>query len=254
MKDEPIHFFSWDERRDIAHPGDQDTTLKFSIEHFANCAKEALKMHDYFAVALSGGSTPKAMFTALSNSPYSTAIDWRKVLLFWSDERSVPPTHEESNFRMAIEAGFKKLPILPEHTFRMEAENNIEESAKHYEDKIKEVLGIRPFDLIMLGMGDDGHIASLFPGTKALEEKERLVVANAVPQKNTTRMTMTFPLINRARNTVLYVMGEGKREMVKKIFLEKDEPPFPAARVGTSSNKALWIVDTAAGQDILKNK
>jgi len=247
-----MHFFSWDERRDIAHPGNEKETLIFSIEHFINCAKEAIKLHGYFAVALSGGSTPKAIFEALSKAPYSSAIDWAKVLLFWSDERSVAPTNPASNFHMAVDAGFKNLAIPAEHFFRMEAEDNIEENARNYEMKIKGVLGSRPFDLIMLGMGEDGHTASLFPGTKALEEKERCVVANHIPQKDTWRMTLTYPLINKAKNIVLYVIGKSKREMVTKVFLKENTPPFPVSLVGTSNNKALWILDSDACVDLLK--
>lgn len=241
------HFSSWDDRRDIAHPGDQKQTLIFCVEHFINCAKEAIKTHGYFAVALSGGSTPKVLFEQLSKPPNSTEIDWTKVLLFWGDERSVPPTDSDSNFRMAMDAGLKSLSIPLEHVFRMEAEADIEENAQKYNQKIQEVLGNRPLDLIMLGMGEDGHTASLFPGTKALEETQTWVVANEVPQKKTWRMTLTYPCINRAKNIVIYVLGKSKQTMVGKIFLKNTKPPFPISHVGTPQSKALWVVDTAAG-------
>lgn len=250
MNDES-HFFSFDNRRDIAHPGDKEKTLNFAIEHFINCGKEAMQNHGFFAVALSGGSTPKAIFEKLSSSEFSGELDWTKVLLFWGDERSVPPTSSDSNFRMAMDAGLKTLSIPSKHVFRMEAEENIKENAKAYEEKIKETLGPRPFDLIMLGMGEDGHTASLFPGTKALEEKTALVVANEVPQKKTWRMTFTYPLINRAKNTVIYVLGASKAEMVKKVFKESHEPPFPISFIGTPGNKALWILDTEACASLL---
>ncbi len=249
MKSDNLHFFSWDERRDIAHPGDAQATLNFATEHFINCAKEAIKTHGFFAVALSGGSTPKKIFEALAKEPYASDIDWTKVMLFWSDERSVPPTDQASNFRMAMEAGFKTLPIQHDNIFRMEAEEDIEVHAAKYEARIKEVLGNRPFDLVMLGMGEDGHTASLFPNTKALQETTKWVVANQLP--DTWRMSMTYPCINRARNIVLYVLGESKADMVGKIFLEKHEPPFPVSLIGTESNKALWVLDTAAGKKIL---
>ncbi|MCP5506148.1 MAG: 6-phosphogluconolactonase [Chlamydiales bacterium] len=248
---EESHFFSFDDRRDIAHPGDKEKTLNFAVEHFISCGKEAIRNHGFFAVALSGGSTPKAIFEKLSSSDHSNALDWKKVLLFWSDERSVPPTSSESNFRMAMDAGLKSLSIPHEHIFRMEAEENIEAHAKAYEQKVKEVLGLRPFDLIMLGMGEDGHTASLFPGTKALEEKTALVVANEVPQKKTWRMTFTFPLINRAKNTVIYVLGGSKAEMVKQVLKETHEPPYPVSCVGTKGNKALWILDDEAATTLL---
>ena len=254
MSVDNIHFFSWDERRDIAHPGNQKQTLVFSIEHFLNCAKEAIKLHGHFAVALSGGSTPQVIFETLSKAPYSTEIDWTKVLLFWGDERSVAPTDPDSNFRMAIEAGLKNLPIPAAHIFRMEAEENIDENASSYERKIKQTLGSRPFDLVMLGMGADGHTASLFPGTKALEETKRWVVANYVPQKDTWRMTLTYPVINNAKNITIYVLGKNKRAMVRKIFLEKLDPPYPVSLIGTPANKALWILDTDAYGDLYKAK
>jgi len=249
-----VHFFSWDDKWDVAHPGDWNETITFCTEHFINCAKEAIKLHEFFNVALSGGSTPKAIFQKLSSTSFSSEIDWTKVLIFWSDERSVAPTNQESNFRMAMDAGLKTLSIPPEHIFRMVAEDKIEENAKAYEEKIREVLGSRPFDLIMLGMGDDGHTASLFPGTEGVSETKRWVVANHVSQKKTWRMTLTLPCINRAKNTVIYVLGENKKEMVRQVFLEKPEPPFPVSLVGTLDNKALWVLDSAAGADIFNKK
>lgn len=244
------HFKAWDERWDIAHPGDKDETIVFCVEHFINCAKEGIKTHGHFSVALSGGSTPKAIFQLLSSAPNSSEIDWTKVLIFWSDERSVAPTDPDSNFRMAMDAGLKTLSIPPEHVFRVEAEDNIQENAKNYELKIREVIGDRPFDLVMLGMGDDGHTASLFPGTKALEEKAAWVVANEVPQKETWRITFTTTLINRSRNIVIYVLGKNKADMVAKVFIEQHSPPFPIEQIGTPQNKALWVLDTEAGAKI----
>ncbi|NGX50248.1 MAG: 6-phosphogluconolactonase [Chlamydiae bacterium] len=245
------HFVIWDDRRDIAHPGDQAETIVFCVEHFINCAKEAIKTHGYFAVALSGGSTPKVIFQQLSTAPNSTEIDWTKVLIFWGDERSVAPTDPDSNFRMAMDAGLKTLSIPPKHVFRMEAEENIEENAKAYDAKIHEVLGDRPFDLVMLGMGEDGHTASLFPGTEALKESSAWVVASQIPQKKNWRMTLTYPSINRAKNIVIYLLGKNKAEMVGKVLLEKHDPPFPIDLVGTPQNKALWVLDTEAATPIL---
>ena len=252
--DEEIHFFTWDDRRDIAHPGNRQKTLLFCVEHFINCAKEALRLHGHFSVALSGGSTPKALYEMLSKPPYVNEIDWAKVLLFWSDERNVPPEDPENNYAMAMNTGFKDLPLLETHIFRMEAEKEMVKNAQSYENQIRLTLHNRPFDLMMLGMGEDGHTASLFPNTSALEEKKHLVVANEVPQKNTHRMTMTFPLINQAKNIVVYVIGKKKQEMIRQVFLEKNTPPFPAEQVGTASNKALWILDSEAAKPLLEAK
>ena len=245
------HFVPWDDRRDIAHPGDSSETVTFCVEHFINCAKEAIKMHGHFSVALSGGSTPKEIFKRLSSPPNVTQIDWTKVLIFWGDERSVNPMNPESNFRMAMDAGLKTLSIPPRHIFRMEGEKNIEENAKTYDAKIHQVLGERPFDLVMLGMGEDGHTASLFPNTTALQESKAWVVANKVPLKKTWRMTLTYPCINRARNIVIYVLGKTKAPMVKKVLLHKGDPPYPIELIGTLHNKALWVIDTEAGTHIV---
>ncbi|MEM8727325.1 MAG: 6-phosphogluconolactonase [Chlamydiota bacterium] len=248
------YFFSWDDRRDVASPGDRKATVAFAVEHLINCGKEAIKSHRFFAVAVSGGSTPKVIFEKLSSTDNAGALDWSRVLLFWGDERAVPPTDPESNFRLAMDAGLKTLPIPQEHIFRMDTEGNIGANARSYEEKIKRALGPRPFDLIMLGMGSDGHTASLFPGTNALDEKTALVVANEVPQKKTRRMTLTYPCINRAKNIVLYVIGKSKASIVKKVFLEQPVPPYPVSLIGSPSNKALWVLDLEAAKPLLDCK
>jgi len=247
------HFFPWDEKRDIAHPGDKESTLTFATEHFINCGNEAIQRHGFFFVALSGGSTPKKIFEKLSSESYAAELDWNKVLLFWGDERPVLPTDPQSNFRMAMDAGLKNLPILDTHIFRMKAEENIEENAQNYEEEIKRALGPHPFDLIMLGMGEDGHTASLFPQTKALQEKTALVVANKVPQKKTLRMTLTYPCINRAKNIVVYVLGKGKAAMIQNIFLGNNNSLYPVSLIGSAKNKALWILDSEAADPILNS-
>ena len=185
---------SFDERRDIVIPGDHKETIRFCIEHFLAIGNQAIADRGSYAVALSGGSTPKAIFEGLCNPQHHTKIDWSKVLLFWSDERAVEPSHPDSNYLMAMEAGFKKLPIPKEHIFRMEAEHDIEANAARYEKLIEAKVPSRSFDLVMLGMGDDGHTASLFPQTHALQAEGKLVVANYIPQKKTWRMTLTFSL------------------------------------------------------------
>ena len=183
---------TWDERRDLIVPGDQDKTLSFCVEHFIAICSRAIQDHGQFFVALSGGSTPKALFERLCRPPYASQINWQKVHLFWSDERSVPPDDKESNYHMAMEAGLKNMPIPPSHIHRMHAEKEIEQHAKAYEETILHVLGDSPFDLIMLGLGEDGHTASLFPNTEGLNNQDSLIIANYVPQKSTWRMSMTF--------------------------------------------------------------
>jgi 6-phosphogluconolactonase len=246
---EKFHPKDWDERRFLIIPGDNNATIIFCVEHFIAASKEAITDHDAFFVALSGGSTPKAIYEHLCKSPYREQIDWKKIYLFWSDERSVPPTDPESNYHMAMHAGFKDMPISKDHIFRMQAESDIEENALKYERTIKEVLKGRPFDLIMLGMGDDGHTASLFPGTEGLKAKNRLVIANHVPQRNTWRISFTYECINSAHHIAIYVLGANKRNMLDRVLKRQED--LPIAKIGTKTNKALWIVDEAAGADLI---
>lgn len=224
----------------IKLPGDKDQTIQFAVDHFIYIGKHAIATHGKFHVALSGGSTPKAIFERLKEN----SLDWKNVHVFWSDERSVPPEDPDSNYKMAMDAGFSKLPIPPSQIHRMIAEKDIEENAAAYETLIKKEVGNKGFDLIMLGMGDDGHTASLFPGTKALNETQKLVVANEVPQKNTTRMTMTYPCINNADLVVLYVLGASKKEMIKDIIIENGS--YPSSLAGTKENPSMWILDSEA--------
>jgi len=228
-------------------PGDYDATLHYAVEHFITLCRTAIQDHGAFYVALSGGSTPKAIYELLCQPAYRDEIEWEKVYLFWSDERSVPPDHPDSNHHMAMKAGLAQMNIPPHHIHRMIAETGIEKNAHAYEKTIRKVLEERVFDLVMLGMGEDGHTASLFPGTKALQATG-MVASNFIPEKNTWRMTLTFDCINAASNTVFYVMGSSKKEMLAQVF--STPSILPCQKVGTIDNPALWIVDEAAGSAI----
>ena len=235
----------WDDRRDIAVPGDAKATYEFCLEHFLKAYNAAVEEKGSFFVALSGGSTPKNIFKLLTSPAHVEKVDWTKVHLFWSDERSVPPEDPDSNYKMAMDAGFSSLPIPPEQIHRMVAEKEIEKGAMQYEELLKKTLQGKGLDYLMLGMGDDGHTASLFPGTKALGETQKLVVANHVPQKKTDRMTFTFTCINQAKEIVIYVVGKNKQEKVQEI-LSLEDNVYPVQHVGTKEHKALWILDTEA--------
>jgi 6-phosphogluconolactonase len=225
-------------------PGDREATLLHAAEHFITLCRDAIQDHDIFTVALSGGSTPSAIYELICSHPHCEEIEWEKVHLFWSDERSVPPDHPDNNYQMAMKAGFSKMPIPPRHIHRMVAETDIEKNSLAYEKKIREVLDDRSFDLVMLGMGEDGHTASLFPGTAALKTKGRLVVANFVPQKNSWRMTLTFDCINNAHCVVFYVLGAAKKEMLTRVCTAP--PTLPCQMVGNIDNPAIWIMDEEA--------
>lgn len=235
---------SFDVRRLVVVPGDHDKTLLYSIENWIDLARKAISRQGYFAVALSGGSTPKAIYAGLAMRP--DALDWTKVLLFWSDERAVSKEDPNSNYRMAMES-FGDLPILPKNIFPMNGLGDLEENAKEYEELINAHIPSKRFDLMMLGMGDDGHIASLFPKTHGLHSPGRTVIANFLPDKDIWRLSVTFDCINHSHKTVLYILGAGKAEMVKKVFSKPiEEDLLPVQNVGTETNPALYILDEAA--------
>jgi len=241
------HCISFDERRDLIIPGPESETLDFCVTQFLQIAKASIAERGRFTVALSGGQTPHAIFQRLSNPIYRSAIDWSNVWCFWSDERSVPPDHPDSNYFNTMLAGLSALPLQPEHLFRMHAEANIEENAQAYEKAIRLHVPSLEFDLVMLGMGEDGHTASLFPFTQGLYAQGRLVVANEVPQKNTWRMSMTYACIHMAKTISIYIMGAKKAEMVALALLGPYDPDrFPVQRIGIPTHKALWILDDAA--------
>jgi 6-phosphogluconolactonase len=231
---------SWDGRRDLIVPGDHYSTTLFCTDHWISVCNRSISDHGAFFVALSGGSTPKSIFERITSSPYDVRIDWSKVHLFWSDERAVPPDNSDSNYHMAMEAGLSKMAIPQEQIHRMVAENDIETNALSYEKTIHSVLKGRPFDLVMLGMGEDGHTASLFPHSKALQEKKRLVVTNYIEDKKAWRMTFTFECINHALHIAVYVLGAGKKYILDEVLSSPDQfDRLPAQRIGSKENHAL---------------
>lgn len=249
MNIESLKVHAWDDRREILIPGDEVATIDVCVRHFITSCRRAIEDHGAFYVALSGGSTPKAVYQQLTSAPYSDKIDWTKVWLFWGDERSVPPTYDDSNYKMAMDAGFAKMPIPKEQIIRMRAEEHIEENALTYEKILQKLI---PLDLVILGMGEDGHTASLFPQTEALKAKNRLVIANYVPQKNTWRMTLTYEAINSAQNIVIYVIGASKSKTLKEIFQSAEQfERYPIQFIGTKEHKALWILDDQAASDLI---
>lgn len=250
MADANIH--TYDDRRFIALPGDHDATIDFAVKHFINTAQQAIESKGSFFVALSGGSTPKKIFEKLALPENRAAADWTKTFLFWGDERAVAPDDKDSNYKMAMDSGFAKLPIPKSQIFRMKAEKDIEKHAAEYEDILKKHLHGKGLDLVMLGMGDDGHTASLFPKTKALTVTDRWVVANEVPQKSCFRMTFTYPFINKAENIVFYIMGKDKSERVYQVLTDKNHT-YPSSGIGTKEHPATFLLDQEASQELLKN-
>ncbi len=240
----------------------------FAAEKFVELAQNAIETKDGFIVALAGGLTPKSLYKLLTTDEFKNRVDWTKVFFFFGDERNVSPDDDESNFKMANENLFEPLKIGAENTFRWQTESgNAEESAADYLLKIwtfyearkNEVVAVENetnvprFDLILLGMGDDGHTASLFPHTEALREKEMIAVANRVEKLNTDRLTLTFPVINNAENVAFLVKGAEKAETLREV-LEGDFQPenLPSQNVKLSNGNLYWLIEKEAAA-ALKN-
>jgi 6-phosphogluconolactonase len=244
---------TWDSRRDIIIPGDETQTLLFAANHWINTAKLAINKYGFFSVALSGGSTPQAIYQILSQE-HQKSIDWNKVLVFFGDERNVPLDSPESNYFQAKQSGLFNLPIPQSQIFPIDCSKDLVEVAEDYGTLIKSKLGKDLFHLVMLGVGEDGHTASLFPNTAALEEKEKLVVANFIPNQNKFRITITYPCINSAQTAVIYALGERKKEVVSLVLNSPLQSQYPSSAIGSEKLKALWIIDQKAASLIINKK
>lgn len=221
--------------------------VPWCARHWVECAKQAIETRGRFVVALSGGKTPEKIYQTISQPQYSGQVDWKRVFLLWSDERAVSPEDPSSNYRMAMQAGFNTLGIPENQILRMHAENHIEENAKSYSEQLERLLKKGPIDLCMLGMGEDGHIASLFPHTQALSEKKQLAISNWVPKLNTFRMTMTYPALKLAELNVVYVMGSAKSSVLSAVWSEKEGVEnLPAVGLHQERIPTLWVCDNAA--------
>ena len=220
-----------------------------AAEHFVARSREAVEQRGSFAVALSGGSTPKLLFELLAdpNELFRDQIPWSNIHFFWSDERHVPPDHPDSNYRMANDAMLSRVPVAEKNVHRVPSENlNATEAANQYEQTLIETThqSLPQLDLILLGLGPDGHTASLFPGTDVLHETKRLVAAPWVEKFQSYRITMTLPLLNNGASVVFLVSGAEKAKIVKEV-LEGPEK-YPAQAVKPTHGELLWMLDKAA--------
>jgi 6-phosphogluconolactonase len=200
-------------------------------------------------VALSGGSTPKGLYKALAGTEFAS-LPWDKIFFFWGDERHVPPNHADSNYRMVEDALLSKVPVPTENVYRVRGEEiDAEGVAQEYEQVIRDFFRLKAgefprFDLVLLGLGPDGHTASLFPESFALSETRRIVVANWVERLKTHRITFTYPVLNAAACDIFLVSGLEKREKVRQILEEHQD--FPAGKVDPKDGDLLWFLDRAA--------
>jgi 6-phosphogluconolactonase len=227
-----------------------------AAEEVVSLAHAALSERGRFTIALSGGSTPRNLYTLLASNARG-ALPWQQMFFFWGDERHVPPDDAESNYRMANEAMLAKIPVPAANVFRVPAENpDAEAAAQAYDQTLRKFFAAEAgefprFDLILLGMGPDGHAASLFPETAALEEKSRWVVANWVEKMKTSRITFTLPVLNAARCVTFLVSGADKASVLHEV-LEGKAPgeKYPSKLVRPSDGKLIWFVDRAAASEL----
>jgi len=222
-----------------------------AAKHFVNQSSKAVAESGVFTVALSGGSTPKLLYELLANpnEPYIQQIPWDKTLFFFTDERNVPPDHSDSNARMVYDAMFAHVPKTD--IYRIRGERRASEAADDYERELVEVWGPHEveFDLILLGLGEEGHTASLFPHSPALKETERLVVAPWVEKLNAYRITMTLPVLNNGRSILFLVTGESKAEILSTVMSTDRNPDlYPAQAISPTSGAVSWFVDEAAAR------
>ena len=231
---------------------DAATVAEATADRFISTAREAIEERGVFRVALSGGSTPKHVYPLLLEPARRDAIDWGTVEFFWGDERAVPPDHPDSNFGVAYGMLISQLPnVRQDRIHRMPAEApDLDVAALSYESELRLAFGARgdappAFDLIWLGMGPDGHTASLFPGSAGLEERHRWVIANFAPSQNAWRMTLTFPVLNAGRTVLFVVTGADKADALREIRTGGSD--LPAARV--DGDQVEWIIDAAAAGD-----
>ena len=193
---------------------------------------------DVFRMSLCGGGTPRPVYEALVNQ----AIDWENLEITFSDERCVPPDHDDSNYKMAADALLSKVPIKENNMIRIKGELDPVESASLCEDELRKRSGgsIYVHDLLLLGMGEDGHTASLFPGTNALNESERWVVDNYIPDKDVNRVTFSYPLINASRKILVLATGEKKKKLVNDMI--NGDESFPISKISPDNGKVIWLL------------
>ena len=247
-------------KRDIILCQDVDELGRKATAQFASLADEAVNARGQFNVALSGGSTPRLLYSLLASAEFAARIRWQKVYLFFGDERCVAPDHAESNYRMVKESLLSKILIPSGNVHRMIGEIEPAIAAATYETELRQFFSLSQeklprFDLILLGLGEDGHTASLFPHCSALNETEHLVATTYVEKLDAHRLTLTFPVINNAAQITFLIAGQSKAVVVKEILgNEAGMAKYPAARIEPHSGKCEWMITADAAAESVVRK
>ena len=226
-----------------------------AAEHFVALAREAIVTRGRFSVAMAGGSTPRGVYERLASEGFAERVDWQRVHLFWGDERCIPPDHPDSNYRMARETLIEHAPIPPEQVHRMHGEDPPVEAALAYEKLLHAHFstGGKDFDLVLLGMGEDGHCASLFPGTAAIHEEKHWVLAHYVDRLQAWRISLTPVILNAAVEVAFIVSGKEKAERVRQVQDDVHRPgTLPAQIIRPTSGRLTWFLDQLAASRLEK--
>ncbi len=241
-----------DSARDIRIFETAEVVARAAADCFAEIAASSISSEGRFSVALAGGSTPRRTYQLLATEEYRNRLPWSQVHIFFGDERSVPATRAESNYRMAEEAMISLLPIPAPNVHRMVGEGDVVANASLYEGELRSFFDGATwprFNLVLLGMGDDGHTASLFPGTEALSEARAWVAANWVEKLKSYRITLTAPAINHAANIIFLVAGAGKAERLPEVLRGARNPlRLPSQLIQPVAGSLVWLVDKAAAE------
>ncbi len=237
---------------------DAEAVARQAARLFVEWAWQAIAVDERFCIALSGGKTPTAFLRLLATPEYRAQVDWPRVHVFWCDERPVPPESDESNYGLARRELLIRVPIPGGNVHRMEAERgDVGRAAQDYEDVLRQNIardgrGFPRFHLVLLGLGEDGHTASLFPGQKALRETSRWVSTPNVPKIGSRRMTLTLPVLNAAHKALFLVTGKEKAEALHQMLTKKIEPPLPAQLIKVPDGVRTILCDEAAAALVLK--
>ena len=229
-----------------------DTSAQLAIaaaELFVARASDSERESNRFCVALSGGKTPKQIYELLASDDFRRRVNWGGVHLFFGDERAVPPDHPDSNFKMVDAALISKVAIPLENVHRIKGELEPEAAAEQYEATLRSVFAGQPwprFDLVFLGLGEDGHTASLFPGSEAMREQVRWVAATRNPETQQERITLTLPVLNHAKHAAFLVVGRNKAQRLRDVLSDPQSHDLPAQAIRLESGKLEWLVDAAA--------
>lgn len=243
-------------KRNIHVYPDKEKLITAAAERTINSIDQAVKENGLCNIALAGGNTPRGLYALLAMDTYKERIDWSCVHLFWGDERMTPPDNPDSNFGMVRQVLLEYVIIPEENIHRIRGEGPPEQAAVEYSSLIQDHFKKAPpcFDLILLGLGEDGHTASLFPGTDAIEEYDKSVVAVFVPELDTWRVTLTLPVINAAREVLFLVSGSSKSKIMQRIMsIENPTKDIPATLVNPKEGAIDWMLDSEAVALINKN-